>query len=112
MDVERGKRSAAKEVGGETLLSVVLLECLAPVHGGEVEDTRGGPPGQEREQVAKVGPGLESVELATRQERDEGGVDRAGFVRAHEEPVLPPDDLTPKRELADVVVHGQARVVE
>jgi hypothetical protein len=39
MVVEQAERGAAKDVGVEPLRSVLVLESLVPVGGGEVEDT-------------------------------------------------------------------------
>jgi hypothetical protein len=38
MVVEQAERGAAKDVGVEPLLSILVLEGLVPVGGGEVED--------------------------------------------------------------------------
>src|SRR5437762_2255385 len=89
MDRSQGER--AKDVVGETLLSVLLLESLFPEGRGQVQDAALGPARQQAEQVPQVGPGLDAVELAAGQQRDEGGVDLGGFVVADEEPVLPAD---------------------
>ena len=47
------------------LLSVLLLAGLAPVDGGELEHALGGPAGEEAQEVAQVGPGLDAVHPAT-----------------------------------------------
>jgi hypothetical protein len=67
---------------------------------------------QEAEEVAEVGPGLDAVELAARQEGDEDRVDACALVAAEEQPVLPAEDLATEVALGDVVVEGQAPVVE
>jgi hypothetical protein len=84
---ERAERDLTEDVGGEPLLSVLLLESLLPVRGGELEEALGGPGWQQAEEVSEVGERLESVELAAGQEGDEGGVHFAGFVGAQEEPI-------------------------
>jgi hypothetical protein len=88
MLVER-EHGATEDVGGETLLSVLVLEGLLPVGGGELEGAAARPARQEAEEVAQVGPGLDSVELAARDERDEGDIDDGAVVAADEEPVFP-----------------------
>jgi hypothetical protein len=72
----------------------------------------GGPAGQQAEQVAQVGPGLDGVHPATGEQRDERGVHLASVVVAVEQPVLPPDDFTSESLLAAVVVQRQAAVLE
>src|SRR6185312_12782994 len=112
MVAEQAEGGAPENVGVEPLLSVLVLERLVPVDGGEVEDTTGRPSGQQTEEVAEVGPGLDVVELAARQERDEGGVDLGGVVGTDEEPVLAADRFPSQRPLRAIVVDGQAAVVE
>src|SRR5437870_12407836 len=106
------ERDTTEDVGGETLLSVWLLEGLVPVERGELEDATGGPAGDEAEEVAQVAQRLDAVELAAGEQRHEGRVDLGGLVIADEEPVLATDHLAAQRLLADVVADGQARVVE
>jgi hypothetical protein len=89
MVVEQGQGRAPEDVGIEALLSVLVLEGLLPVEGGELEDAAAGPAGKQTEEVAEVGPGLDAVELAAREQGDEGGVYLGGVVVADEEPVLP-----------------------
>src|SRR5579883_3153903 len=79
----------AVDVGGEALLSVLLLASLIPVGGSQVEHAQDRPIGQQAEEVAQVAPGFDAVQSATGQERDEGRIDRAALVAAEEEPVLP-----------------------
>src|SRR6185312_7290212 len=90
MVVERTEGGAPEDVGVEPLLSVLVLGGLGPVEGRELEDPPDRRAGQEAEKVAEVGPGLDVVQLAARQQGDEGGVDLGGVVGADEEPVLPP----------------------
>src|SRR3569832_1781289 len=92
----KAEDDATKDVGFEGLLSVALLECLAPVGGREFEQAIDWPAGHEAQQVAEIGERFELVEAATGQERDEDGVDLGAVVAAHEEPVLSADDLTAK----------------
>ena len=80
---------SAEYVGSEPLLSTLLLERLLPVRGGELEDPRARPRGQQAEQVAEIRLRLDPVELAAREERDEEGVRAGAFVAAKEDPVLP-----------------------
>src|SRR3982751_4129888 len=86
----------AEDVGLEGLLSFALLECLAPVGRGELEDAAARPPRQEAEEVAHVAERLEAVEGAAGQQGDEDGVHLGAVVTAAEEPVLPADDLPPE----------------
>ena len=51
-------RDAPEDVGGQALLSVLLLQGLLPEGRGELEDATSGPGRQEAEEVAEVGPGL------------------------------------------------------
>ena len=105
------ERDGAEDVGGEALLSVLLLDSLLPEGWGELEDPIGGPRVQEAEEVAEVGPGVEAVELAAGQERDEDGVDARALVAAEEEPVFPAEDLATEVAFGDVVVEGQTPVL-
>lgn len=77
------ERDGAKDVGGQTLLSVLLLDSLLPEGWGELEDPLGRPRAQEAEEVAEVGPGVDPV---AGQERDEDCVDARALVAAEEEP--------------------------
>ena len=67
------KHDFAEDVGGQELLSVLLLEGLLPEGGREVEDAALRPSRQKAKEVAKVGPRFKPVELAARDEADEGG---------------------------------------
>src|SRR5579883_3633558 len=100
----------AVDVGGEALLSVLLLASLIPVGGSQVEHAQDRPIGQQAEEVAQVAPGFDAVQSATGQERDEGRIDRAALVAAEEEPVLPTNDFTTQTAFAVVVVQRQATV--
>ena len=104
MRIARVKSQAAEDVGVEAQLSFLLLSSLLPEGGAELEDAGGGPGGQQAQQVAQVAPGLDAVQVAGGEQRDEGGVDAARLVVAQEEPVLAADDLAAQRLLADVVV--------
>ena len=88
MLVQLPERDLAVDVGSEPLLSVLLLEGLLPVDGGELEDAPSRPAGDEAEEVAQVGRGLDLVQLAAGEERDEGGVHLTAVVGAQEDPVL------------------------
>lgn len=86
--VEQADGRPPEDVGVETLLSVAILEGLLPVERGELQNAANGPAREEAEEVAQVSPGLEVVELAAREQGDEGGVDFSGVVVADEEPVF------------------------
>jgi hypothetical protein len=75
MVVEEAEGCLPEDVGGQALLSVLVLGGLLPVERGELQDPTHGPAGQEAEEVAEIGPGLDIVELAAREQGDEGGVD-------------------------------------
>jgi hypothetical protein len=68
------EESATEGVLCEPPLSFFLLESLLEVGGGELEDAGFRPVGEQVEQVAEVGPGLEAVQLAAGDQRDEVGV--------------------------------------
>lgn len=108
--VSESDRSEA--IGGETLLSVLVLESLTPVRGGEFEDALIRPRGQQAEQIAEIGPGFDAVELATRQEGDKDGVRASAIVATDEQPVLPSYGFASKVTLADVVGDRQAAIIE
>ena len=78
-----------EDVGSEPLLSLLLLERLLPEGGRELEDPPSWPRRQEAQEVAEVAPGLDPVELAARQQRDENRV-RAGSLVTPEEDPTPP----------------------
>ncbi len=104
---EQAEGGAPEDVGVEALLSVLVLEGLLPVEGREIEDATDRPAGQQAEDVAEVGPGLDVVELAAREQRDEGGIDLGSVVGADEEPVLAPDGFPPQRPLRTVLWMGR-----
>lgn len=93
------ERDAPEDVGGQALLSVLLLQGLLPGGWGELEDAALGPGRQEAQQVAEVGPGLNAVELAVGEQGDEDRVDAGALVAAQEEPVLAAEDLAPCRSV-------------
>src|SRR6266404_4681119 len=103
---------ATEHVGVESLLSVALLEGVAPERGRELEEAMLGPARQEAEQITQVGVGLDTEHAAARDERHEDGVRLRAVLAADEEPVSTPDDLAAQIELADVVVERQPPVVE
>jgi len=70
------------------------------------------PAGQQAQDVAQVRPGLDVAEPTTREQRGEDGVDVAAVVAADEEPVFAADGFATELQLAQVVVDGQAPVVE
>ena len=102
----------SKNDEGLSVVSVLLLEGLLPEGGGEVEGAALGPGWQHAEEVAQVGPGLDAVELAAGEERDEDRVDARALVAAHEEPVFPAKDVATQMLLGHVVVEREATVVE
>ena len=57
MVVEQTERGLSEDVGGELLLSILVLAGLLPVDWGEIEDAANGPA---REQAEKVYPFGES----------------------------------------------------
>ncbi len=59
----------AEDVGGQPLLSLVLLERLLPVRRSEGEDAGLGPGWQQAEEVPHVPDRLDPVHLASRQSR-------------------------------------------
>ncbi len=67
------ERDSPEDVGGQALLSVLLLEGLLPEGRGELEDAALRPGLQEAQEVAEVGPGLDAVELGS----DEGARTRS-----------------------------------
>ena len=86
---ERTKTDLTEDVRGEALLSVLLLQGLVPVGRGEFQDSALGPRGQQAQEVAQVGEGLDPVELATREEGDESCVGPTALVAADEDPIVP-----------------------
>ena len=112
MVVEQAEGRLPEDVGVEPLLSVLVLKGLLPVGGRELQDAADGPAGEEAEEVAEVGPGLDVVELAAGEEGDEGGVDLGGVVGADEEPVLAADGLAPQGALGGIVVERETAIVE
>jgi hypothetical protein len=85
---EQAEGRPSEDVGIETLLSVAILQGLLPVERGERQHAANGPAREEAEEVAQVSPGFDVVELAAREQGDEGGVDFCGVVAADEEPVF------------------------
>src|SRR5260370_39345374 len=107
MVVEQAKSRPPEDVGVEPLLSVALLEGLLPVEGGEIQHPAGWPAREEAEEVAKVGQGLDVMELAAREQGNESGIDLGGVVAADEEPVLATDSLAAQRPLGAIGVDGK-----
>src|SRR5687767_7793933 len=85
------ERDGAEDVGGEALLCLWLLESLLPEGRGELEEAVLGPPAQEAE---------------------DDGVDAGALVAAEEQPVFPSEDLAAEVTLGDIVLEGEAAVVE
>jgi len=63
------ERDRAEDVGGEPLLSLVLLERLLPVRRGEGEDAGLGPGRQQAQEVPDVPDRLDLMHLAARHEK-------------------------------------------
>jgi hypothetical protein len=84
-----------EDVAVEGLLSLALLERLAPVGGRELEDAMARPSGQQAEEVAHVRAGLDLLQAAARQKRHEGRVDLPAVVTPDEKPILPANDDDP-----------------
>jgi len=78
-----------------------------PVRRREIENARDRP-----EEIAQIGPRLDAMHRAARQQRDEARVHLRTVLRSHEQPVLPPDRLAAEMHLRDVVVDRQPRVAE
>src|SRR5687767_4047642 len=66
MFLARTQGDLTEDVGGQPLLSVLLLEGLLPEGWGEIQDASARPRGQQAEKVAQVAPRLDAVELAAR----------------------------------------------
>src|SRR5437879_12178419 len=97
----------AENVGGEALLSVLLLDSLLPTSGREIEHATVRPARQQTEEVTQVAPGLDRVELAAREQGHEGRVDLASVIAADKEPVAASYNFTPQGELAPIVHPGR-----
>jgi len=82
------ERDPAEDIRSEPLLSVLLLQRLLPVDGGELEDSPLRPRGQQAEEVAEVPQRLDPVHLAARQQRHEERVDASALVAAEEDPIF------------------------
>src|SRR4029079_7267100 len=108
----RRKQHSSEDVSGQLFLSFGLLESLFPVEGSELEDAVAGPAGQQAEQVADVAERLDAVEAGTWQERYAASVGDPAVVAADEEPIASAENLPAQIELTDVVVDGQAAIVE
>src|SRR5450631_2436862 len=108
----RRKHDSSEDVGSQLLLSFGLLECLLPVGWGELEQAIGGPGAEQAEQVPEVTVRLDVVEPSASEQRNEHGVDGGAVVAADEKPVSTSEDLPPQIQLADVVMGGEATVVE
>ena len=111
MDVE-AERNAPEDVGVEELLSIAVLESLCPIGGSELESAPVRPARQEAQEIAQVAGRLDVVQSTAGEQRNEGGVDVAGFVAAKEKPIFPADHFPTERALTDVVVCRQRRIPE
>src|SRR6202034_1533436 len=85
---------------------------LGPVPGRQLEVAVLGPVHEHAEQVTEVGLGVERVELAGPDEREEVGRGLGVVVAADEEPRLPADRDGTQRSLRGVVLQAQPPVVE
>src|SRR5450755_2065083 len=108
----RRKHDAAEDVGGQLVLSFGLLESLLPIGGSEFEQEISGPGAEQAEQVPEIAVGLDAVQACTGEQGYEHGVDDGAVVAADEEPVSTSEDLPAQIQFADVVVCGEAAVVE
>ena len=86
-----GQESATEHVFVEAPLSFFLLEGLLEVGGGKLEDAGLGPVGEQVEEVAQVAPGLDAMEFAAGDQRDEGGVGCGSVFGADKQPVFTTD---------------------
>src|SRR3954469_16926272 len=100
-----GKESATEGIFVEAPLSFFLLEGLLEIGGGELKDAGLGPVGEQVEQIAQVAPGLDAMEFAAGDQRDESSVGGCSVFRADKQPVFPADSLFSKVPLGDVVGH-------
>jgi hypothetical protein len=69
------------------LLSLRLLSSVVPELGRELQDVALGPAGQQREDVAQVGPGLDAVALTAGDQRGGDGVPLGAVITSAEAPV-------------------------
>jgi len=99
-----GLESAAPDAAGEPLPSIGVLEGLLPALGRQLQEPVAGPIGHEDQHVAQVGPGLDAVQLARGDERDDDCIPFGTLVAADEEPVFPADGLAPQLQLGAIVV--------
>jgi hypothetical protein len=84
-------------VGVELLSDVGARGGLGEVRRCELEHARALPAREQAEEIAQVGPRLEAVELAAREQRAEGGVGLGAVVAADESSrpgELPPGPLS------------------
>jgi hypothetical protein len=70
------------------LPSVGILKSLLPELRCELRDAIARPGGQQDEDVTEIGPGLDPVQSAGRNEGDDRGVPLGTVVTADEEPVF------------------------
>ena len=108
----QAEHDATEDVGGESLLSVGLLEGLLPVDRSELQHAALRPTRQKAEEVAHVGKGLDPVQSAAGQQGYEDGVDLGAVVTAHEEPIAATHDLPAQVQFAPIVVDGQIGIFE
>jgi len=108
----RRKHDAAEDVGVQLVLSFGLLESLLPIGGSELEQAIGGRGAEQAEQVPEIAVGLDAVQACTGEQGNEHGVDDGAVGAADKEPVSTSEDLPAQVQFADVVVYGEAAVVE
>jgi len=83
MDSARRRQSdATEDVLGQAPLSVLLLQRLVPALWAELENPTPGPVRQQAEEVSQVGPGLQLVQPAGGNQRDEDGVPLGALIAA------------------------------
>src|SRR5262249_34302284 len=112
MRLARPKRDSAEDVGGEPVLSLLILGGLLPGGRGELEDAALRPAREEAEEIAQIAPRLDRVQPAAREQRDKDRVGFARFVAAEERPVPATYDFPAQTPFTPVVVGRQSRVVE
>jgi hypothetical protein len=82
------QESAAEGIFVEPPLSFFLLEGLLEIGGGELKNAGLGPVGEQVEEIAQVTPGLDAMEFAAGDQRDEGSVGGGSVLGADKQPVF------------------------
>ena len=108
MFVGQTKRDSAEDVGSQPLLSVLLIRGSSSRRREKVQDAALRPGWQKAEEVAEIGPGLKPVQLASRNEANEGGVHLVSVIVSDKEPILATDSRPNNAGACD----GSPRVVQ